>query len=223
MFASGQAFVVCTSVQWSPLFAFAALFPPALGIAAGVKPNLAFAMLACQSTRRAVLQAFLGGGTLLLISLAIQPSWPMDWLRTLHSSATASEYVIPITTVPGFPLALAVLRWRRPEARMLLCMAAIPQAGFFYDQFPLLLVPQSRRQMILAVGLSQLALLTPNVLPFDRRTPVTLSHALMPLIIVAAYLPALIMVLNRPNEGPIPAWIERVVSLRPSWLRGSSA
>ena len=203
MFASGQAFMVASSAQWSFWCLFAACCAPVLGLIAGVKPNVAFAALAYQSRWRGVGLAIAVGFVLLFVSLAIDPRWPLEWRHTLRTSATAGAYLIPLRSAWGAPLALAALRWRRPEARLLLCMAAIPQAAFLYEQLPLLLVPQTRREMMLAVALSQVALVAPTLVHFDRTNAVTLSRSLLPLVIVTTYLPALIMILRRPNEAAL--------------------
>jgi hypothetical protein len=34
------------------------------------------------------------------------------------------------------------------------------------------------------------------------------------------YVPLTLMVLKRPNAGPMPLWIERRVASWPAWLRG---
>jgi hypothetical protein len=34
------------------------------------------------------------------------------------------------------------------------------------------------------------------------------------------YVPALVIVLRRPNEGAAPAWVDRAASCPPLWLRG---
>jgi hypothetical protein len=39
-------------------------------------------------------------------------------------------------------------------------------------------------------------------------------------VLVGVYLPSLWMVLNRPNEGAVPAWTERLALGLPAWLRG---
>ena len=39
-------------------------------------------------------------------------------------------------------------------------------------------------------------------------------------IVIAMYLPALWMVLRRPNEGVVPVWLERASAALPAWLRG---
>ena len=37
------------------------------------------------------------------------------------------------------------------------------------------------------------------------------------------YLPALVMVLRRRNEGPAPEWLDRLAVRLPHWLRGQAA
>jgi len=39
-------------------------------------------------------------------------------------------------------------------------------------------------------------------------------------VLLGCYAPALYIVLRRPNEGPVPPWLERRVTRLPAWLRG---
>ena len=52
-------------------------------------------------------------------------------------------------TLSGSFLWLSVLRWRQPEARLLLAMGAVPQLLFFADQLTLFLVARNRREAVL--------------------------------------------------------------------------
>lgn len=194
---SAPAYVACLSGQWSFLLVLAALVAPALGPAAAVKPNLALAMLLRHSTRRALVVAIVGGGVLLAISLAIRPSWPLDWWRTLRDPG-ARQYRIPALTIEGLPLWLALARWRHTDARLVLGMAFVPQAGFFYDQLPLLLVAKSRTQLLALVVMSHVAAFIPTVILPDHSTPAALSRSLMRYVIVGLYWPALLLVMRRP-------------------------
>jgi hypothetical protein len=40
------------------------------------------------------------------------------------------------------------------------------------------------------------------------------------LVLIGVYLPALVMVMRRANEGRVPAFVERIVARGPVWLRG---
>jgi hypothetical protein len=42
-------------------------------------------------------------------------------------------------------------------------------------------------------------------------------------VTLTMYLPATLMVLRRPNEGPIPLWLDRAMHRWPAWLRGRAA
>jgi hypothetical protein len=45
---------------------------------------------------------------------------------------------------------------------------------------------------------------------------------MQPWVTVSLYVPALIMVLARPNEGEVPIWLEQAIRWAPTWLRGSA-
>ncbi len=200
LFASAPMYRVCWSVQWSPLLMASALLVPALGIVIA-KPNFALPFFAFQSTRRAIWYGLVGAAALVLASFALQPNWVTQWIEMLRA-APASQYRIPILTRAGAVIALAALKWRRPEARLLFCMACMPQNGFYYDQLPVLLVPESRREMLVACSISVIVMLVPSFIPLNTGTTADISGRYIPLMVVGAYLPALIMVLRRPNNAP---------------------
>ena len=52
----------------------------------------------------------LGGGLLLVVTLLIQPNWPSEWLRNLHSMPA---HPAPLFVPGGALLLVALLRWRR--------------------------------------------------------------------------------------------------------------
>jgi hypothetical protein len=200
IFASAPMYQACVSVQWSPLLLAGALWWPALGLVVA-KPNIALPLLAMQSTRRAVMAAFIGGSALVVVSLAIVPAWPLHWYQTVRHAPVVSQYKIPILTLWGMGTALAVLRWRRPEARLLLGLACSPQNFFLYDQLPLLLVPSSRAEMIVAVWCSWAAYVIWQLFAFHAHAgTVSDSASMYSFTIAGLYLPALVMVLLRPNH-----------------------
>jgi MFS family permease len=121
--------------------------------------------------------------------------------------------------LPGAVLAAgALLRWRRPEARLLVALACAPQTTVAYEALPLCLVPEKRSQAFLIAALSQLVFaaqryvgetLTPPGVTMPMDTFVAYVDITGDLMVALLYLPCLIMVLRRPNEGPVPAWAER--------------
>ena len=200
-FGSGF-FVALVLGQWSPILT-ASVVLPALGWVAVLKPNLGVATTATNPTRVAIF----GGGGLLAVSLIIQPSWPVEWLRNLHAMP---PHPMPIQVPGGFLILLALLRWRRREARLLAAMACVPQLMYFADQLPLWLVAETRRQSVLLSALSSTAWAASLVVNIEAgRQP---AFSSVPYVLAGVYLPALIMVLRRPNEGPVPAWVERLLS-----------
>jgi hypothetical protein len=219
LFLSAPVFHACRGVQWSPLLTASALVPTALGLVAA-KPNLALPLLAFQSRARDLFLGIAGALLLCVVSLLIVPSWPLSWYRELRMSGAPSQYSAPLLHPMGIVLALAVLRWRRREARLLFFMALAPQNGFFYDQLPLLLVPQTRMEMILIATTSQIAYYSANTTPLLGSDVPAWSAQFFPYMVVGMYLPALVLVLRRPNEGVAPAWLERFASHLPGWLSG---
>lgn len=103
--------------QW-PVVLLAGVAVPGLRILWSCKPSVGLALFAGYPSRAALV----GGGILALISLALFPRWPLDWLHNLGQA----PHVAPILRPGGFLLLLAFLRWRQPEARMLGLLALIP-------------------------------------------------------------------------------------------------
>jgi hypothetical protein len=180
----GAPFLMAVSLgQWSPLVTAAAL-ESNLGFAFAAKPNLGVPAWIYRPNVRAIV----GGLALVAISLAILPTWPLDWY---HNVSSRPEKFSPIRTAVGPLLLLAALRWRRPESRLLLAMACVPQALFFYDQLILGLIPRTFRQS-LVFALATFALLLTwfhRLGPGDLYVQKAVPYAL------AIYFVALIMVL----------------------------
>lgn len=196
--------------QWTPWLVLAMLWP-ALGVFLASKPTLGLACFLGRPTWRAAI----GGSAMMLLSLALWPQWPVHWL---HNLGSVIEHPAPIMTPLGGALALALLRWRRADARLLIAMACVPQLLLFADQLPLMLVARSRREAaLLTIGGWITA-----VFWFVRESSLdgAVSFA-APYVMAGCYLPALWIVLRRPNEGPVWQWVEDLTRAWPSWLRGA--
>lgn len=193
--------------QWSPALTAAAVLPW-LGFMYAAKPTIGLALLAYRPSRKALI----GAGLLVVLSIALHPQWPAEWIRAVRAS-DRQHFFVPALW-PGGALALfALLRWRRPEARLLAVLACVPQSPTFYDMLPLALVPATPVQSLLFVGLTHAAALW----AFAHWHFVSSNEYLAgylrvsgPASIVLVYLPCLVMVLRRPNEGRAPRWMERV-------------
>jgi hypothetical protein len=148
-----------------------------------------------------------GGALLSLCALALVPSWPRDWLA---SAGHSPVHLAPIRVLGGGLCLLALTRWRRPEARLLVAMACVPQSLLYYDQLPLWLVPRSWRESAALTLLSHVATF---VVWWFQPLPVRdLLRVSGPVIVALLYLPALLMVMRRRNEGEVAPWVERLAN-----------
>jgi hypothetical protein len=195
--------------QWTPWLLLAMLWP-VLGFLFASKPTLGAACFAYRPT----VAAFVGGAAIMVLSLMLWWRWPAFWLHNLRA---VIEHPSPIAAPFGWLLCLALLRWRRREARLLLAMACVPQLLLFADQLPLMLVARSAREATLLTFGGWVAALFWYVREADKFGAVSFAA---PYVLAGVYLPALWIVLRQPNEGPVFASLERRMARWPSWLRG---
>ena len=195
LFLSGSFIVAVAAAQWSPLLTAAACIP-ALACVVSAKPNVGLAILARDPSARTVSCAALGSVFLALLSFALLPSWPREWLSLVHGGGFAA----PIAHRGGLLVLLALLRWRRPEARLLLAMALLPHTMAAYSTLPLFLIPQSYRETLALTALSSAAVLVTVMLIPEPQSATELFYY-GDTYVALCYLPCLIMVLRRPNEG----------------------
>jgi hypothetical protein len=183
--------------QWSPLMT-AAVVLPALSWLLAAKPSIGAALFAAFPSRQAVI----GGVALLAVSLALFPTWPVRWAASLG----ASNHMWPIRSSGGIILLLALIRWRRPEARLLAALACVPQTIGLYETLPLFLIPRTRWQGYGLAGLSYVAAFGQvAMVPRDPGMPLeTMLADRWPFVFFCLYLPALVMVLlPGPREAPV--------------------
>jgi hypothetical protein len=220
---SVPAFRIFENAQWTPLLLGAVLLP-GWGWLLACKPTLGAALWLWRPSWRALV----GVVAFSLLALLWLPSWPLDWLAMLQRNPEGSQYLPPIALPGGLLLLLVLVRWRRPEARLVAALACVPQNFFFYDQLPLMLVPNSQFGLLAFAIWSHLLRVLAYVAVPDRLAAVWYESVavrtqwLAPFILWGLYAPAAVMLIRRPNEGPAPAWVDRVlIALRvPSWLRG---
>jgi len=133
------------------------------------------------------------------VSFLLLPTWVQQWL----SQTRGVTFYMPAALVwqGGGPLLLlAGLRWRRPEARLLLALACIPHNMIWYDQLLLFLIPASSIELWLLSALSWVSVLVANALMVRWGLPRSAElEALRAPIVALLYLPSLVMVLRRPN------------------------
>jgi hypothetical protein len=181
--------------QWSPLLT-AGVILPWVSITWIAKPTVALALFAGWHRKHAIV----GGVALMLVSLAIEPSWPLK----LWEGRAAAIHRAPVLRPGGILLLLALLRWRLPEGRLLAALACVPHSLGVYESLPLFLIPQRKGHAYALALLTYAAVFLIELLPtaalgvvegFDRRWV---------FMFTLVYLPALILLLRRPDPAPLP-------------------
>jgi hypothetical protein len=186
---SAGALSCVVSGQWSLIMTASALLPM-LGFMWAAKPSVGLALAAGYASKKAIIPALI----LTAIAFLVWPRWVAAWLPGLHGS----PHVSPVTRPGGFLLLASLLRWRRPEARMLAVLSCVPQTTMLYDTVPLFLIPSTRPEAYLLAILTQVA----AVVIAWRKTdlPMVMENAHQwPVMLLLVYLPALIMLLRLPN------------------------
>lgn len=181
--------------QWSPILT-AALLMPGLAWIYAAKPNLAIALLAAATSWRPFVAAAAGALALSGIAFLLYPPWFGEWLTVI---AAAPNMQPPVAYWGGPLVLLALLRWRRPEARLLVILACIPHTTLLYETLPLLLIPQKLRQLLVLCLLSFAAYLLAFTVAHDGLDHLVAATGQR--VVILMYLPCLVMVLRRPNVG----------------------
>ena len=192
MLLSAPFWIAVLWSQWSLLITAAVLIPALLPLAM-CKPNLGLPVLLVRLPRRSSVLICAG---VLLVCFALQPTWLFDWLTNALNS---HDSAIPLLTIPGVLLVLAIPRWRDPRARLLLGMACMPQR--FYDPLALWTIPQTARGGLLLSALSWLVCGAGALAAFV--TP--LAQPPLWLVVLALYIPALVYVIANPMRSAVGA------------------
>jgi hypothetical protein len=182
------------AVKWEPLLVAAAL-TPALGWMLTVKPTMGFVLWVAYPR----LAAVIGGVILIALSFVTYPPWVQEWIGSLTGTPHRPHLIRP----GGFLLLLGLLRWRRPEGRLLAALGLIPQTTGLYEVLPLGLLAENRTQAALFAG----ATLAAHLLYFlgpQGPWPVGAEYQWWVMLAVL-YLPALVVVLRRPNSPSAPS------------------
>lgn len=190
-------------VQFAPLLACAAM-SPAFGWVVSCKPNMGLAVLSTARSNKWLAVSVALSVALVLGSFALQPTWPMRWLEAIRGG----EHFTPYALRPGGALLLlALLRWRRPEARWLAALSVMPGTPGVQEALILFTVPQSFRSiLLLAIGTHFANFWVRPLDQFSTWMDYVNTGAMALLAFV--YLPSLIAILRRPNEGEAPEWLE---------------
>jgi hypothetical protein len=184
------ALMTLQTSQWSLLLTGAALVP-GFGWLLIAKPTIGLALFAAFPRWKTAI----GCSVVLILAVIVRPAWVADWRATFSS---APHVVAPILRTGGPLLLLALLRWRRADARLLVALACVPHTTVPYETIPLFLIPQTWRQAWSLWGLGLLAYVGQWATgPYVSQAAYWASGAQW--IVVLLYLPCLGMILSRPN------------------------
>ena len=198
------AYLTCASLgQWSILMT-AAIYLPFLAAIAWVKPQSSIPVLASSNDRRHWIAAVAGSGVLFGISLLLLPGWPSDWLSQIGKSA---DFTAPVKGFAGPAVLLCLLRWRRPEAWLVLVAACLPQTWPPYNGLMLMAVAFTYREMATLSLVSSFAWVI-LALVTSPATKAEEQYYQSIVLILSSYIPATILILRRPNEGAGPLWLQ---------------
>jgi hypothetical protein len=179
--------------QWSMLIAGAALVPWC-GLLLACKPTTGAALFLAYPSRRTAVGAAAFGA----ISVALLPAWPWEWFA--ETRVNTAHIRPPLTYWGGPLLLLALLKWRRPEARLLAALACIPHTPELYESLTLFLIPRTLAQGAILAALNYgvvVARVTVGPRP-DYVADMLLTGQWMVWLL---YLPCLAMILTRPNRA----------------------
>lgn len=210
-FFSGAVHMAAETVQWSPLLASSIVIPP-LAFLLIAKPTIGAALFIARPTWWAL------GGAICLSAVAwvVQPTWVADWRAAIALNTQVwggqASHTAPVLYPGGVVALLALLRWRRPEARLVAALACVPQSTVQYEAVPLFLVPRTFGETWVLWACSYAQLFLGRY--FVHAAPTAAEHLKISgrWLALVMYVPATIMVLRRPNEGAVPAWRWRAVA-----------
>jgi len=192
MFISTPFVFAIQTSQWTPQLTAAALLPWG-GWLFACKPTTSLWLFAYRPTWRHVITACIG----IAISLALWPMWPFAFRRNLGVTLVA-----PVTLPGGALMLLALLRWRRPEARLLATMVLVPHSTLVYETLPLFLVPATALEAgVLWAGTAVAVMLHDAFGPYATAAEWLAGSGR--LLVWCVYLPTLVMILRRPNASSL--------------------
>ena len=186
---SAGFFGACAVGGWGPVL-LAGVALPGLSWVWGLKPSLGLALFTGWPIRRRI--PYICMGILGVVSLAVLPSWPRDWLHNLGSA----NHVAPIFRPGGFLLLLALLRWRDPGARMLAVLALVPHTVSVADAMLGFAVCRNRWEAYGLALASYGAAFWAGAVVDPSMTLVHAQAQQWPAVATLCYLPALVLALR---------------------------
>lgn len=189
VFYSFPFLMALQNAQWSILLAGAA-FVPALGFLLACKPTIGAALWIAYPDRRSAIGCLVFAA----VSVAMFPQWIGEWRIALQSAQFISA---PVLLFPGVAVLAAALRWRRPEARLLLALGCLPHQPVLYEALLLFLIPATWLEaIVLWIGTALVARFGVGFVGTTHAAVVQTTW-----LNWCAFLPCTLMVLRRRNLG----------------------
>jgi len=130
-------------------------------------------------------------------AFVLQPGWLFEWM---HMVKGAEHFRAPVLAFGGPLLLLALLRWRRADARVLLACACVPHTPVLYDVVPLVMLVRNVREALAFAVLTYVAFLAQDSMLANMPASDAANVAAR-VLNAAVYLPALGLVLSRRNTS----------------------
>jgi hypothetical protein len=140
---------------------------------------------------------------LFAVSLFWLPSWPSEWLVRINAG---NPLRAPLLNPLGCLVVLVLLRWRRPETWLVLVSAILPQTFMWYSALVLLTVAATYREACVLSLISTGGFLLASLAVYKGVSH--LGIVTWTIYVGASFLPAVIVILRRPNEGHGPFWLQ---------------
>ena len=189
------SFSMLTAIQYGQLapFMLAGLAYPWLAGIVAVKPSAGSAVVAGQRNRRDATIALGVASILTIVSLVINPRWPLRWLSIAGDTAARPTVFVPV----GFVLLLAALRWRKPAARWLFVFALVPVTSPMYESIPLFMSVRTFRQALILALLTHTARWVEAIAsPYPAGTFTQWLRVSAVCTVCLVYVPALVWILR---------------------------
>jgi len=150
-----------------------------------------------RNLRTTILAGAIGATLMPVVSFVLEPTWVAQWREVV---ARKTDNAPAVLRFGGFLIPLVLLRWRRREAWLIMLLACIPQTPSLYDAVPLFAVPIGLRQCT-ALGLSANVAFLALVTGLGFAADATYGTRVTTLSVLFMYLPAVGIVLTRPNDS----------------------
>jgi hypothetical protein len=174
----------------------AAFLIPSLSFFYAAKPTVGASLLVARASKKALIAAVLGGIALFIVSVLLSPAWPMEWIDVVRKNS--GHMKPPLLQPGGFIALVALFKWRRPEARLIFFLSLVPQNIAWYDSVPLVIIPSSLVESVLQSFLISIPAIR-EILTHGGSDGVVDFWPRGFELALFAYLPALVMVMRRPN------------------------